>query len=392
MGIKPRIRDILLLGLAMLVSVSVAVITVNHVYVKPFLTGNDLQFLWITSPKIHFLESAEDRLFVYTNQELVFLDNPRETFSKVKEKDTFRIFCIGGSTTRGWPFHKTLSYPKILGFMLSDALPCKSVEVINAGFHGSDSFADKFLVNELVGYDPDLIVVNEGRNDLWNFPLHASGNGFILRSHGWMLRNVRLYSWIKALFSSKHFNHAKAARDYADKLPSIDNAGLKAYLLGNLKEMTLQCRRNGCDVILLTQLVHSSENDNAGAVNSLNGYLKEFCSSNGVHLVDVQDELTSSGFKEEEVVIPPPSLHPDYRGYALFARRIVKDMAGHNIIAPKDKWDIQKLQSDGVYIKKCGLRENAVSMTYLRLSMFFDQMGENEAAEYYRQSAKRRFQ
>ncbi len=83
---------------------------------------------------------------------------------KHKEPGVYRIFALGDSCTFG-PYGYT--YPGILSALLNADLPDKNIEVINAGVEGYNSFhALARLREDVLPYDPDLVVVYIGWNDL----------------------------------------------------------------------------------------------------------------------------------------------------------------------------------------------------------------------------------
>lgn len=95
---------------------------------------------------------------------------PAQTFPKAKG-DACRVLFVGGSSVRlpghrGWPERSTIG-----------ALP---VEVINVGVPGATSLATTLRTQAALRYEPDVIVVYEGHNDLaqWSF---GSGEDVVQR-------------------------------------------------------------------------------------------------------------------------------------------------------------------------------------------------------------------
>ncbi|MBR9831819.1 SGNH/GDSL hydrolase family protein [Acidiluteibacter ferrifornacis] len=89
------------------------------------------------------------------------------SMNKEKEANTYRIICIGGSTTYGTAVEDYRnSYPYLLEQELKNSTP-KKIEVINAGVKGYSSFESllNFQFN-LLEFNPDLIIINHGINDL----------------------------------------------------------------------------------------------------------------------------------------------------------------------------------------------------------------------------------
>tara|TARA_Y100000022_G_C13259111_1_gene381553 strand:+ start:2575 stop:3882 length:1308 start_codon:yes stop_codon:yes gene_type:complete len=127
-------------------------------------------FLPNVNPINHTLkENLENRLFFSVNN-LGF----RGEALKKKSMKTIRIFCSGGSTTAGqsvsdnntWPFHLEKELLK-LGF---------NVEVINAGVFGWTSENEKIRIKEeIVKYNPDLILLHQGWNEEFSFSSLANG-------------------------------------------------------------------------------------------------------------------------------------------------------------------------------------------------------------------------
>ncbi len=95
---------------------------------------------------------------------------PAQTFPK-KKGDACRVLFVGGSSVRlpghrGWPERSTIG-----------ALP---VEVVNVGVPGATSLATTLRAQAALRYEPDVMVVYEGHNDLaqWSF---GSGEDVVQR-------------------------------------------------------------------------------------------------------------------------------------------------------------------------------------------------------------------
>ena len=88
-------------------------------------------------------------------------------FPVEKQEGTFRIFCLGGSTTVGFPYGYAGSFPLHLRERLRRMFPDRNIEVINLGMTATNSFTALDLATELPAYDPDLIVVYDGHNEFY---------------------------------------------------------------------------------------------------------------------------------------------------------------------------------------------------------------------------------
>jgi len=99
----------------------------------------------------------------------VFKDNPwfEDTqFSKNKKPGCVRIFLVGASTTRGFPFTgREISYAGFLRQILSDVAPGREIEVINAGYDAMSSYGILDIVRQLADYEPDMIIAYTGHNE-----------------------------------------------------------------------------------------------------------------------------------------------------------------------------------------------------------------------------------
>jgi len=88
--------------------------------------------------------------------------------SKEKSDNTYRIFMVGGSTT--FSSGSTSDNTTITGYLqqnFDQSEVNKKIEVINAGHDGMFSWDETEIIkNKIVNYDPDLIIVYNGINDL----------------------------------------------------------------------------------------------------------------------------------------------------------------------------------------------------------------------------------
>jgi Flp pilus assembly protein TadD len=87
------------------------------------------------------------------------------SFTARKKPGTMRIFCFGGSTTYGHPFDGRTAFPRWLGELLATSSPGKDFEVINAGGISYASYRIVPLIEETLGFGPDLMVIYTGQNE-----------------------------------------------------------------------------------------------------------------------------------------------------------------------------------------------------------------------------------
>jgi lysophospholipase L1-like esterase len=351
---------------------------------------NDLHLSWIISPGRFFVPSSQEPREVETNPELVALENPRERFLREKPAGTFRIFCVGGSTTRGWPFHKKLSYPALLGLYLRDLFPDKKIEVINAGFMASDSTSDLPLVAEILEYGPDLILLYEGRNEEWNFYLHTARR--MLRLQDWLMRNVRLYGFFREQRGKRmdFYSGKQAVRDWAMSRANIGGEArletLNMRMEENLRAMAEKAAEKNCNLGIITQIASFSEFHDSFPINRINLTLKESASRLGLAILDLDGIFRISSSPDLFIDLVP---HPDAGGYVLMARSAAIWISSMGVIAPEKDWNWGKIAGPEAYLSELGATPAFLADTYLRLSCMFIKLGGIKDAEKYRAKAAR---
>lgn len=88
-----------------------------------------------------------------------------EVFPLKKKTGTFRAFVIGGSIAQ-----KYMSGPDSLEQALTEGLPDMRIETLNCGMGGYDSFREAMVLEEVLQYSPDLIVLMSGHNEMVGSP------------------------------------------------------------------------------------------------------------------------------------------------------------------------------------------------------------------------------
>ena len=107
---------------------------------------------------------SDGTLVFRTAKNKLALFNPQE-FPKVKASNSYRIFCMGGSTTFGRPYNDDVSFCGWLRAFLNAAEPAVQWEVINAGGVSYASYRVARLMEEVAKYQPDLFIVYSGQNE-----------------------------------------------------------------------------------------------------------------------------------------------------------------------------------------------------------------------------------
>lgn len=159
-----------------------------------------------------------------------------QRFPKVKQRRTFRVFCMGGSTTYGRPYNDQTSFCGWLRVMLPVADPSRSWEVINAGGISYASHRVLMLMRELVRYEPDLFIVYSGHNEF----LERRTYGAVRDMSGAMqglrraLGHSRIFAVAKSVIGESDRKTSTAPRQFAELSDEVetlldDTIGPEAY-------------------------------------------------------------------------------------------------------------------------------------------------------------------
>ncbi|MFC1667013.1 tetratricopeptide repeat protein [Candidatus Omnitrophota bacterium] len=154
-------------------------------------------------------------------------------FSAHKDKDTKRIFILGGSVARRFDEHFFKNF-------LEGLIPNMKFEIINCGIPSYDSYRTLIIHKEILGYNPDLIILLSGNNE-YHTPV---------RVNLWAYRTNRLLRrlWVYRIPQDRIF------RD--NRMFSIRNRISKesrfANYKNNLKVMTHRAKKRKIPMVVCT--------------------------------------------------------------------------------------------------------------------------------------------
>lgn len=92
---------------------------------------------------------------------------PKQLILKEKPDNGFRIFVIGESSAAGFPYGNNASFPMYLKRMLQKTFPQKQIEVINISMSAINSYALLDLMDEIIEYKPDALLIYTGHNEYY---------------------------------------------------------------------------------------------------------------------------------------------------------------------------------------------------------------------------------
>ena len=150
------VTPLLLIGLAEIIFRVVGIWAPEPVIVEvPGTSGQTIEF------NIH-----AGRRYFSDRQTAVPMLAP-EVFPKSKTSTTFRILCLGESSTAGFPYDCQVPFPWQLGRILTEAYPDRKIEVLNAGMSAISSYVIVDMLPELLEAGPDLVLVYAGHDEFY---------------------------------------------------------------------------------------------------------------------------------------------------------------------------------------------------------------------------------
>ncbi len=88
-------------------------------------------------------------------------------FQMPKPRNVYRIFCLGESTSAGYPYWFNGAFPAYLLTRLKTIFPSKKIELINLSLTATSSYAALDIARELPSYQPDLVIYYGGHNEFY---------------------------------------------------------------------------------------------------------------------------------------------------------------------------------------------------------------------------------
>jgi lysophospholipase L1-like esterase len=270
-------------------------------------------------------------------------------FEVPKPRDTYRIIAVGDSCTFGTG-DPAQAYPFMLGqFLNAPAGGGGRIEVINAGIEGYNSeFALSRLRDELLGYEPDMVILYIGWNDLMKInPESASAAG----QHSW------LATLLQRSYLGKAYNKLLFYKLRPMVLkPRLDLDGVDAHTYdhfvplsfrSNLEGMIQLMRRQGVRPVVVTLptvvwpgLTHAdidrlnvifpyyagtySIGKFLSLLRAYNNTIRSLAVDHGVALVDLDIIFN----RHDKDLLFWDTMHPSLRGHQLIAKSLAEAIRG----------------------------------------------------------------
>jgi len=273
-------------------------------------------------------------------------------FKKEKSADTYRIFCLGGSTTAGFPFQYNATFPSLLNDRLDVLFPDKKNEVINVGISAINSYSVLDFCQELVQYEPDLFLIYMGHNEFYG-ALGIGSTQRIGQNRNWVLfymqlQKIRLFNlvrdlvgWIQNLFVKTTIQPEaqtlmeKVVQNRYIELNSPTYKIALDYFEKNLEEIILLTQKSGAKVIASTLV--SNLADQEPFANQYSTGLKEIQRKRWQRYLETGYELEKAKKPNEALVQYHKAENIDNLPAELYYRRAkCLQVTGNASIARKD--------------------------------------------------------
>src|SRR5262245_18413976 len=92
--------------------------------------------------------------------------DPQREFAAHKTPGAYRIFVVGESSAEGVPYGPSLAFSSWLARRLAAEASGVRWEVVNAALAGAQSWSELMVVHDLARYEPDLLIVYLGHNEI----------------------------------------------------------------------------------------------------------------------------------------------------------------------------------------------------------------------------------
>lgn len=161
----------------------------------PYISFAGLRPLYVLDSTGSRFETSRQRLAAFRPQ----------SFAAEKLSNSFRIFCLGGSTVQGRPYSVETSFTTWLKFNLRAANPDIDYEVINCGGISYASYRLVPIMAELLTHKPDLFIIYTGHNEFLEDRTYKRLKKIprpLLRLHH-VLLNLRSYSLANSCLSRR---------------------------------------------------------------------------------------------------------------------------------------------------------------------------------------------
>jgi lysophospholipase L1-like esterase len=169
-----------------------------------------------------------------------------QSFPAIKPAGTVRVFVAGGSTAMGFPLEGIFGPTQLIPAGLDAIDSGRQNEVINAAGFGYASYRVAHVVEEILDYEPDAVVVMTGHNEFleWRFDRKETG----VREK---LSGLAAYRALAGLVSALK-KEADEVRWEAHQPSGLERELVFEEFSADLRRMAKACNDRGVKLILVT--------------------------------------------------------------------------------------------------------------------------------------------
>ena len=186
-----------------------------------------------------------------------------QSFLAAKPSNGFRLFCLGGSSSFGFPWGAELAFTSIVGESLAATHPERQVEAVNASGVSYAMHRMNIVADELLAYKPDVFLIYEGHNEFIEPAFFEALKHRSTYRNGleYALSHTRLYSsmWFAAsrLRASQPDHPAsgfetRVMRDQTHVYSPEQKAAMVAEFRWRLERLVRRAQAGGVKVVLAT--------------------------------------------------------------------------------------------------------------------------------------------
>jgi tetratricopeptide (TPR) repeat protein len=145
----------------------------------------------------------------------------QDSFAVPKPRGEFRAFVLGGSTVQGHPFAIDTAFSRWLEISLTAADPQRTWRIVNCGGVSYASYRLVPILQEVLQYEPDLIIFCEGHNEFLEARsfAHIAGRGELLNTALAGAGRLRTFTLLRDGYLRLQGNSAAEAKTSRTILP-----------------------------------------------------------------------------------------------------------------------------------------------------------------------------
>jgi len=177
-------------------------------------------------------------------------------FSEPKPPLTYRVACLGDSSTFGWSVSDAETFPARLQALLAAKCPRATIEVLNLGVTGYTSLQGRELMTrDVAAWKPDLVVFAFGPNDrlpaLKSDAEHLADRTWDIGPVTVFLNRFQVYKLLRAGAVYLQNRARGLSLDPQTYIPRLQRKVSPEAYEANARAVKLACDRIGADLVLV---------------------------------------------------------------------------------------------------------------------------------------------